>query len=47
MDPQLWTDVDGYLVSLLVPPESSLEKTLADSTAAGLPEINVGERLFQ
>jgi predicted O-methyltransferase YrrM len=41
MDAQLWTDVDGYLVSLLVPPESSLEKTLADSTAAGLPEINV------
>jgi len=41
MDTQLWTDVDGYLVSLLVRPDSSLDETLADSTAAGLPEINV------
>jgi predicted O-methyltransferase YrrM len=41
MDHQLWTDVDGYLVSRLIPTDSSLDKALADSTAAGLPEINV------
>lgn len=41
MDEQLWNDVDKYLVSLLVPSDSSLDNALTDSTAAGLPEINV------
>lgn len=41
MDNQLWNDVDDYLISMLVPTNSSLDATLADSTAAGLPEINV------
>jgi predicted O-methyltransferase YrrM len=41
MDNQRWTDVDDYLVSLLVPSDNALDTALAESTAAGLPEINV------
>lgn len=36
-----WTKVDEYLVSLLAPSDYSLDAALADSAAAGLPEINV------
>jgi predicted O-methyltransferase YrrM len=41
MDKPQWTQVDGYLVSLLAASDSELNQALADSTAAGLPEINV------
>ena len=41
MDNQRWTDVDEYLVSLLVPSDNALDTALAESTAAGLPEISV------
>ena len=41
MDKELWTNVDNYLVSILVPSDSALDAALADSTAAGLPQINV------
>ena len=41
MDKQQWTEVDSYLVSLLAPSDNSLDRALTDSTAAGLPEINV------
>jgi predicted O-methyltransferase YrrM len=41
MDNELWTNVDNYLVSLLAPSDSSLDAALADSTAGGLPQINV------
>jgi predicted O-methyltransferase YrrM len=41
MDNDLWNNVDEYLVSLLAPSDSSLDKALADSAAAGLPQINV------
>ncbi len=36
-----WTAVDRYLTSLLVPPDTVLEATLAASADAGLPSINV------
>ena len=36
-----WTAVDRYLTSLLVPPDTVLEATLATSADAGLPSINV------
>ncbi|MFF8604901.1 O-methyltransferase [Streptomyces sp. NPDC015346] len=36
-----WTAVDRYLTDLLVPADDTLAATLADSTAAGLPEIAV------
>ena len=45
MDNQLWTDVDKYVVSLLVASDSSLDEALVDSSAAGLPEINVAPNL--
>jgi predicted O-methyltransferase YrrM len=41
MDQALWKDVDDYLVSLLAPPDPSLDAALADSEASGLPAINV------
>jgi predicted O-methyltransferase YrrM len=41
MDKELWTNVDNYLVSILVPSDSALDAALADSSAAGLPQINV------
>ncbi|NNN01024.1 MAG: O-methyltransferase [Acidimicrobiaceae bacterium] len=41
MGQEQWTDVDAYLVSLLVPSDRVLEETLASSARAGLPAINV------
>jgi predicted O-methyltransferase YrrM len=41
MDPELWTAVDEYLVATLLPADDVLDATLADSTAAGLPGIQV------
>jgi predicted O-methyltransferase YrrM len=41
MNEELWTKVDDYLVSLLTSPDDALDAALADSAAAGLPEINV------
>ena len=41
MDQDQWTDVDRYLTHLLVRPDSVLEAALADSSARGLPAINV------
>jgi predicted O-methyltransferase YrrM len=41
MSPEQWTDVDRYLTKLLVRPDSVLDAALADSTARGLPAINV------
>jgi predicted O-methyltransferase YrrM len=41
MERELWKDVDDYLVSLLAPPDPSLDAALADSAASGLPAINV------
>jgi predicted O-methyltransferase YrrM len=41
MDNELWNDVDQYLVTRLSPTDSALESALADSSAAGLPQINV------
>jgi len=37
----LWSNVDEYLVSLLLPSDSALEEALANSTTAGLPPISV------
>lgn len=36
-----WTDVDEYLVELLLPEDSALEETLKRSAAAELPPISV------
>ncbi|MET9350310.1 O-methyltransferase [Streptomyces termitum] len=36
-----WDEVDSYLTDLLVPADEALTAALADSTAAGLPEIAV------
>ncbi len=36
-----WTDVDAYLADLLVPADDALTAALADSWAAGLPDIAV------
>jgi predicted O-methyltransferase YrrM len=41
VDKELWTNVDEYLVSNLATSDASLEAALADSAAAGLPQINV------
>ncbi len=41
MSHQQWTDVDAYLSEILVPHDAALEAALADSAAAGLPDINV------
>jgi predicted O-methyltransferase YrrM len=37
----LWTDVDEYVESLLVPSDPALEAALSSSEAAGLPSIQV------
>ena len=39
--PEQWKAVDQYLVNLLLPPNAALQAALDDSTAAGLPSINV------
>lgn len=36
-----WNEVDEYFARRLIPPDPALEQALADSTAAGLPAINV------
>ncbi|HVA53456.1 MAG TPA: O-methyltransferase [Acidimicrobiales bacterium] len=41
MNEELWTDVDGYLVTLLSLSDAALDEALRDSDAAGLPPINV------
>ncbi|HVB52217.1 MAG TPA: O-methyltransferase [Acidimicrobiales bacterium] len=41
MSENLWSNVDEYLVSLLLPSDGALEETLAQSAAAGLPPISV------
>ena len=41
MSENLWSNVDEYLVSLLLPSDSALEEALANSTTAGLPPISV------
>ena len=41
MTPDLWASVDGYIQELLVQPDAALDAALADSAAAGLPEISV------
>jgi predicted O-methyltransferase YrrM len=38
---ELWTAVDDYFASNLVPPDEALEAALQASVAAGLPAINV------
>ncbi|MET9951616.1 O-methyltransferase [Streptomyces sp. NPDC006339] len=40
-DQERWTTVDHYLTDLLAPADEALTAALADSTAAGLPEIAV------
>jgi predicted O-methyltransferase YrrM len=41
VDERTWTEVDGYLAGLLAPEEPVLAQALADSAAAGLPDIAV------
>ena len=41
MTEALWTAVDHYIDSLLVPPDAALDAAIETSTAAGLPPINV------
>lgn len=41
MNEEQWTAVDKHLVSLLAPSDEVLDAALADSDAAGLPQINV------
>jgi predicted O-methyltransferase YrrM len=41
MNQRTWTAVDRYITDLFVPPDPALDAALADSAAAGLPEINV------
>jgi predicted O-methyltransferase YrrM len=41
MDQELWKNVDDYLTGLLATSDPSLDAALADSTASGLPAINV------
>ncbi|MDA8344957.1 MAG: hypothetical protein M0Z66_05680, partial [Thermaerobacter sp.] len=36
-----WEEVDRYITDLLVPGDPVLDAALADSAAAGLPQINV------
>ncbi|MFD4608486.1 O-methyltransferase [Streptomyces sp. NPDC058451] len=38
---QLWDDVDGYFTTLLSPEDETLQATVRDSDAEGLPHINV------
>lgn len=41
MNNELWTTVDDYIDALFVPADQALSDALHDSTAAGLPPINV------
>jgi len=41
MTQELWSRVDEYIVTLLVPSDDALDAALVDSTQAGLPAINV------
>lgn len=41
MNQDQWTEVDRYITDLLVPADEVLDAALADSSAAGLPDINV------
>jgi predicted O-methyltransferase YrrM len=41
MTPEKWTEVDRYLVDLLVPSDPALDAALRASAEAGLPEIAV------
>jgi predicted O-methyltransferase YrrM len=41
MNEEQWTNVDQYLVSLLVPTDNALTQALANSDKSGLPQINV------
>ena len=41
MSEELWTEVDRYIESVVVPPDAGLDGTIAASTAAGLPAIAV------
>jgi predicted O-methyltransferase YrrM len=41
MSPEIWTTVDDYIDALFVPPDQALDDALLDSTAEGLPPINV------
>jgi predicted O-methyltransferase YrrM len=41
MNEEQWSDVDKYLVSLLVPADPTLALALTNSDEAGLPKINV------
>jgi len=41
MNQRTWTAVDRYITDLFVPLDPALDAALADSAAAGLPEINV------
>ncbi len=36
-----WAAVDGYLDALFAPPDAALDAAIADSAAAGLPDIQV------
>ena len=37
----LWNEVDDYLITTLVPQDAALTRALAESRAAGLPDIHV------
>ena len=41
MTDKTWTEVDDYLTAALLAPDPVLDQALADSTAAGLPQIAV------
>jgi predicted O-methyltransferase YrrM len=41
MTQEQWSQVDDYIVKLLVPPDEALDAALAASNQAGLPAINV------
>jgi len=41
MTQEQWSQVDDYLVKLLVPSDEALDAALSESTKAGLPAINV------
>ncbi|HEX5126834.1 MAG TPA: O-methyltransferase, partial [Rhodocyclaceae bacterium] len=41
MSQKKWTNVDRYIVDMLVPTDVALDSALEASTAAGLPPINV------
>jgi len=41
MSQDLWTAVDQYFNSLVIPPDPALDGTLGASAAAGLPPISV------